>query len=88
LLGVGFVYAKYQLAEKLKVCCQDLLPILFNFRPSSSELWLQDILTVSGRAEDGVEILVSVLTDGVANHSANSVAIPKQAVAKDIRKYD
>ena len=47
---------------------------------------MNDILAVSGKGEskmDGVVFLSSVLKDGVDNHSAHSIKIPKQAVVKD-----
>ena len=89
--GVSSVFAKYQLADRLKVCSKDLFPILFNFRPSSSELWLQDVVALSGVTKgrvDGVDILANILKDGVENHSANSISIPKNVVVQDKGKIE
>jgi hypothetical protein len=73
----------------LKICSHNLLPILFSARLSSSELWLQDVVALNGRAEgrvDGVEILKTILEDAPDSFST-SISIPKQAVVKDKRKF-
>ena len=83
------IYAKRQLAEKLGVCSKGHFPILFNYRPPSSDHWLLKAVAISGRAEgriDGVDFLVSLLKDGIENHSASSISIPKWAVVQDESK--
>ena len=85
LSAVGSTFAKFQLAQQLKICSHNLHPILFTARLSSSELWLQNVVALSGRAEgrlDGVELLTSILEDA-AIYSTSSISIPKQAVVKD-----
>ena len=83
---MGPVYAKYQLASKLRVCSRGFFPVLFNFRPKSSELWIQDVVALSGVTEgrvDGVEFLAEILKDGAKNNSASSISIPKHVVLRD-----
>ena len=84
--GVTSPYAKYKLASKLSVCSKDCHPLLFNFRPDSSQQWVQDLTAVSGRGDgrvDAVDLLSKILNDGVNNHAVSSLQIPKEAFIKD-----
>ena len=84
--GVTSPYAKYQLASKLSVCSKDCHPLLFNFRPDTSQLWVQDLTAVSGRGDgrlDAVDLLSKILNDGINNHAVSSLQIPKEAFIKD-----
>ena len=89
LLVVPTPYARFQLANKLEVCSKGIHPQLFNFRPDTTEHWVEDFVAVNGHGDnriDAVQILYQILIDGLKNHSVSSVLIPKEVVIRNKSK--
>ena len=54
--------------------------------------WLREVAVISGRSDegrvDGVELLASVIKDGVKNFQNHSLIIPKYASIKDECEFE
>ena len=61
-----------------------VFPILFNFRPSLSDKWLENVVSINSGEDglknrvDGVKLLIRILADG-QNYSSTCISIPKEA---------